>query len=662
MKIFQLIYSLILVLLVAGCASENPDLVNPPSQSETIYIRYLNLSNDGQLRKLSLDNLSFSSEVAHSQVTALIHPPADSATIIVLRNAEDKYISPYKFRFINKATYTFISNPTDDTSNIPGKTLKQDLVTYLSTTPGLIKKKNAAFLQVYNAYDDVSKTFDLRLGCQNGTILASNLYYKALSSQFEVLADSIAFTLVDTKNPQVGKMYKEKFVEGNEYAVIIIRDSTIQTEDKQRLLFLNHNDNTANAIRNAIPVDANDQIYNINVCNFSNSIVSGFNMNDIKLNSNIEPMKISNYQKVQTCRSGMLDKYSISFGADTTAKDSLSFSVLKDYKIFVFDSAAKTGNLMVTAKPYNLVESPVGKAVVRVINANYSYSPVTLSLGARNSTNSNNYTSGELLASGLEYGKVSNPVILTPGEFPLTLFTAYQPSILLTNSILNFEANKKYIVVLYQDANGNSNISVIDETAENAIIMPLAQDCFLQVIDAMTGAESINVNVGNSLKDAKIYNSFSLATVVKSGKTTISAAGKSVDIDLKSNERGLVIVTGTSQNPDFVVKTYTAKNATTKKYIRHFLNASDVAELSISLNNDSTKIFTAPLKYSELSEYEVIDQERKASFVFGTSISEKKVKSLYRIDDVYLVFGKTYNIIFCGNAGGGYSAIIFQEY
>ena len=74
-----------------GCASENPNLVNPPSGLDSIYVRLVNFTNDNQLRSLSLAGVVQTAPVAPLATSATISSPSDSAIITILLNGTEEY-------------------------------------------------------------------------------------------------------------------------------------------------------------------------------------------------------------------------------------------------------------------------------------------------------------------------------------------------------------------------------------------------------------------------------------------------------------------------------------------------------------------------------------------------------------------------------------------
>jgi hypothetical protein len=94
LKRIQNISTLLFILcgiIFSSCIDENQNLVNPPSNVETVNIRFINLGGDNYARNfvfngtLPIENTNFAAS------SNSVHPPADSAFLSVSKSGVTEF-------------------------------------------------------------------------------------------------------------------------------------------------------------------------------------------------------------------------------------------------------------------------------------------------------------------------------------------------------------------------------------------------------------------------------------------------------------------------------------------------------------------------------------------------------------------------------------------
>ncbi len=652
-RLFSLLFFAILVF-TAGCIDENPALLNPPSQTNFMYVRFINLAGDQKSRVLSLGGGSESSMTAYAACSDTIHPPADSATATVLLNGFPDYMKKYKLRFIKDTYFTLFALPSSQRDSIQKNV---DTIIALGSINSFTNVNNTSYLSVFNAYPDSAYIFSLTLGCPNGQALAQNLSYRLAGPPMEIPAGTQAVSLITNKNGQTIdiSLYRVDLKAGGQYALVIYKniDGTPKLGFLDELGGLNAFSDVEN-----VP----ERITNIRTINFSSQPVTIKKIPDEIISENVQSGYISNYATVMACNSQSSDTLVTFVNSDTASKAATSLQVLQNFTVAVFDSASVPAKLTVVIPPVHLLEPTAGRAIVRVINSSSYYKGFTLSIGARdNSADSSGYSSGEFLATDIAYGKLSDDVLLPAGKAPLTLFTSDEPKQLVCSGLVDFSPDKNYLVIITDDntSAGKVNMTVVEEADVSQNISFVEGGAFTQVINMIAGTQPVICALTPVLTAAKIYAAGSFATVLPFGTNSVNINGSTININSNAGNRNLIIAAGSIQNPELQLFQYPPLLTDISSYKRRFINScKEMDSIDVSLNCD-TCLIAKSLPYGTISPDEIITIERRSSFIF---LNSKDNTLLKRIDDIYLPFGGNFTIIFGGSAAYGYLAVVQQEY
>lgn len=658
-KLFLLELLIILFLSNSCGPEENPNLVNPPSQTESVRVRLLNLAGDKLPRALLIDWKTQTSETPFGSASSTVKPYIDSTFPLILLAGNKDFQSTIKTKFVRSTNYTFIALPSaKGNSNFRNV----DTVITLTTLTGILETNRTAFIQLFNANNDTTVIYSMTLGCPNGIPLAQNISYRMASPLVEIRTDSVAVSLIRIQYgiPEIIGLYRLNIVKNGQYALIVQRNSLEQEE----LWILDMKKEFSDAFLKLNPVA--ERTSNIRVINFSNENVNVIKEPNEVIANNIRSNFIGKYTTVNSCLSELSDSISTYLDDKKISSTSLSLDVLQNYTYLVFDSANKSANMSIIAEPVRMNESLNNRAIIRVVHAWSDRQSLTISLGARDDQNSSfGYVSGDVLATNLSYGNISEPVLINSGSAPITIFTATQPAQLIYCLNTYFEPNKSYLLILANIKEGSSiynKVSLIEEFDTEKQIQFLEEGVFTQFIHLTPGVENVQLSISESLTNSKVFYSGSLATVLTKGEHIVNVNGFTKNINAEVGKRLMIIAAGNKDNIDILEISNPPLQNSNNYYNRRIINASkEIPSITVRIDSDSGFIAAEWLDYGTASQPQQVYLERKISLFFMHPQDFKK--TYFTLPDLGLSFNKSYSIIFGGDSLiNGFTATVQQEY
>ncbi|MCL5991308.1 MAG: DUF4397 domain-containing protein [Bacteroidetes bacterium] len=651
-------YSLLLFLIaVIGCIDENPDLLNPPPQSATMYVRFINLAAADKL-KLSLNGAVESGLTEYAACSDTLHPPADSAIAAITLEDSTIYKKKNKVRFILNTYYSlFALPPAPSDSTYPNN--KVDSIISIGTISSFTGRYNTAYIKVLNANPDTTYRFSVILGCPNGKPIVQNLRYRSVGTPIELPAGNEAISvLTETfgNTPDIN-LYKLHFDAGGQYTIIIYRLNS----GKPDLLLLDEFGGLK-ALSEVDSVPKNEKFANVRTINFSSQPVTVKKMPDETVATDVLADYITSYSNITACGSQSSDTFTSLIGSEEKSYASVSLEVLKNFTIAVFDSANFPAKLTIAIPPVRLGEPLNGRAAIRVINSSVNYPGFTLSVGAMDDNKSSTgFRSGELISPAIKYGEISQFVMIPSGFVPLSVYTTEDPTRLIYNTLTEMKPDKNYLIFILDDPSnpGKIKLSLVEENDVGKSPAYLTEGAFTQVVHLLPDAETITVAIPPVLSKAMLYLSGSLATVMNGGNANITISGSQLNINVDVAKRNLIIATGNSQSKDLLVFQYSPLTIEKDNYKRRFINAcKEFPAVHVALNCD-TCFIARDIQYGSASPLDVVTLERTSSFMFVNPADSTVIK---RIDGLSLPFGKNFTFILGGNKTAGYTIVQQQEF
>lgn len=658
MKNIILLFIGIISLFLSSCIEEDPQLVNPPSKADKIFIRYLNFSGDYQSKRLSYDNGITTNSVQYSKSSIAAHPPADSSHIAILNVSNQTEYKTYRLlKFSPNIYYSYVSLPGPLREGNPKPT---DTIFTIASSLAMPNNTTDAYLKIVNLYPDSVKTFSLMLGCPSSLPLFSSVRYLQQTAPSFIRTGTIAFSIVSYKDgfPEIVGTYSIQTKERGQYAIVIGKNSNgtigVYTLDELEL--------SENALKQAEII--NQKYTNLKSINLSNENVSVIHNNDYVVVENQVKNNISNNHQIVACESQTKDTISIFANNKIIGEFTYSFEVLENYLLVVADSSSKFASKSIIIPP-SRVTNYQNKSLVRVLNLAWDYRNIDVSIGSRqdNST-SLGYSSGNAIVRNLEYGNYSEPILINDGNIPLSIFTSFEPSEMIDNSNSNISKNKEYLLVVTQDQTGKLLKYMIETELENTEIQNIPKTSFVQILNAISDADMVNISVNNEIINGKLYYTNVLATnlLFKDNNINIKSDKSSIDISIipKNDYRYTLIVCGTTTNIDYVLLENKIEKVNPLFAQIRFINTiQDIPKISVVENIKDTSII-ARLPYKEFTFYNNLDKIKRYTYYF---FDDSTMKSFMNFN-FENTLGKKYSLILAGGSKSKnkYSSILIQEY
>jgi hypothetical protein len=660
-NIKQLLIFLIFLLLYS-CIEENPNLVNAPPQTSSVGLRFINLSSDQKPRVLDLARQIQTQEIPYGEISESMQPPLDSTYLFVFLNNNEEFRKDRKLRYVRNTNYTVLALPSADDSELYRP---MDSLIVLFTSLGFQSNNPKSLLKVFNAYPDSTITFTAALGCPSGEKLSTGLRYRTQSLPKEVRSGLVPVSITkDSAGEKISHLYNLFLSSGSQYCLLVMRD--VNGDDVVKLL-----DESNQETYPMMPLDSVTEKYaEVRPINFSKSDVritikhGDEEEYDEVVTENQSAQQIGQYEIVGACLTTSLDELQVEISPFTKSTADVSLEVMERYTHIILDTADNDNGraaLSIILEPLFLDYPLSNNAAIRVVHGAERLEGLTLSIGARdNDTTSIGFSAGDKIANELSYTDVQTAII-PAGIAPLTLFTSDQPSKLLFSTLTEFEAGETYILVITNDADGKPQMSMIKDNDINMPIEYLESASFIQIVHLVPGLEKIKTLIDPVLSNADLYYTGSLATVVERKPQTIFFNDRSINFTPESDKRTIIVAAGTKDEIELFHFNTPPLSSGFNFYQRRFINASkEIPELSVKINSEESDFYSLKdLPYGNISNHEQVNLEKKISMFF---IDSRTDTTLLRVDDLALIFGKKYIIIFGGSLDeGGYTAVVQQE-
>lgn len=669
-KLYSSALILTMIFALSGCPNEDDNLVNPPSQAETVNIRFINLAGDFAPRALQMTE-DITIPLDYAQATETYNPPDDSTVVSVLKNGNKEYSPEKQLKFFRKLTYTFFALPTSPKDSL--HPLAVDTLVGMNSSLTIPDVTNDGYVRLVNAFSDTASSFSLVKGCVGGEVLSSNLQYRSISTAEPVLSGENTFSVIHTHdglNESLG-LFKVNMMSRGEYAFVIVKSRT----GEPQVYSLDEKNTSAMAFKPADEVT--EKTTNIRTVNFSSKNFD-INLDNEIVASNPKKNLIGNYNVFTACGGTTIASLTVVGGADTLSQKFTSLEVLKNYSLYVFDNGDKVEQVL--APPFKVFTKSEGEAIIRVVNGHPDFSGITVSFGARKVTSegTKKLSYGETIARNIKFGNVSLVGVFEAGFSPITIFESSQPAKYITGVNYNIEPDKSYTMVLFKKSDGSPGFTIIEDKLENKDVDIIEPGVFAQIVNGVAGANSVKVGIEPIISEsyAELFYTLNFATVLPVGNTNITVNGKSKTVNLEKGKRLLIVANGTLGNENILAYQYSPISKGDDLYRIRFLNAAtEIDKITISRFDlvacPDCPILERDLVYGQISNIQEVRSEAKISlFIFDPA---DYGKLYHRVDDLKLNFNKAYTVVFTGdsslgnnedkdNTNNGYTVILIQEY
>lgn len=649
------VISLALLAILVGCASEDPNIVDPPPGSRKILLRMFNMVPDGSARRMLLEGGFQTGEVGQFRFSDTLRSPGDSSLIEVLRGGVTEFRTPERARFLQNSVYNAYAVPGlggalgFDTLLISNSTVSQ------TTLP-------VAQIRVVNLIADSARSFDVRIGCPNGPRLTNfPTPSRGISLYHSLYPGLVTFSVIDLRGALTRQLgtFEFQLDERQAYSIIMYRDAA---SDDAQMMLVQETDLTQMAARMLVPVTA--RTARVRGINLSASRVDIVHItSSTNISTSLATYSIGSRTPVSACEQEQADVFEARFSNGKTAIDSIALSVGGSYTVIAVDSLDEAR--LTIATPIQRPFGASGKAVLRVIHAAAGSGPLVVSIASRTDpTHSTGIASGVTVARGITYDSYSDPIAIAPGEIPLTITSATTPTTIRDVTGATVEADKNYDIVLYSTPEGLQTL-LIEDNSENVAIQPLPENIFLRVLNGSTTIPNASVSIGSVISSGTLFSGNSLATTVPVGVVQYSIGGVAGTWSLKADDRITAVLADGGGVPNVfavISSPLLPKQGFTS---RRVINATmDIGQISVCVDSIPTvsgngDYLAREVAYGTSSEPFVTSQDRRGLYFFYNTVTREE---LYRLPIQFSPLGNNFSLVVIGNKQNGYGVVVSQEF
>ncbi|RPI67096.1 MAG: hypothetical protein EHM43_09910 [Ignavibacteriae bacterium] len=370
------------------------------------------------------------------------------------------------------------------------------------------------------------------------------------------------------------------------------------------------------------------------------------------------------YNLVAACEQQEPDVFEATFSGGATVTDSTSLVVKGRYTVITSDTAG-TG-AMVIVPPAGAVYGSAGLSVIRVVHAADRPGGVAVAVGARtNASNANGFTSGTTLTQDIRFGMISSPVILTPGETPITVTTSSAPTSMINIGTTMLEANRYYVLVLSTAPDGTFRTFLIEESDQPGNQQEMNRASLLRFVNGTPINGSSTSSIGTVVTNARVFYRNSLTTTVPLGSVYVRSGSASVTTTAVDGKRTLEIFTvhGSTEKIIDIVADPLRQVAGVSD--RRVINATaDIPLVSMAYDTNYKSDPDVPhvaknVGFGEVSATHVLERDQRGSmYVYDSNT----LTQLYTLPIDVGPLGNSYSLIVVGNKQSGYEVIVLQEF
>ncbi len=647
--------SVTIIAILAGCASENPNIVNPPPGSVRIAVRLFNMVADGKSRKLLLEYGYQSKDVGQFRFSDSVRSPGDSSFIEIVEGGRTEYRSPRRVPFAPNAVYDVYTLAAVDNPAVFDTVLITNANAALTTVP-------VAQVRVVNVLPDTTRTYEVRLGCPNGTPLTRiPVRFGAASAYSEVYPGLAVFSVVETTNgvSTVLGTYEAFLGERKAYTILVYRDVP---SPNAILMFYEEGDLTTGAERSLTPVSA--RTANVRVVNVADVPV------DVTLASasmpvarGLAPLRVSAMTTAPSCASEQADRFEAAYADGRTAVDSTSLSVSGNYTVITTDTGS-SGRLIITPS----IRRPFGsggKAVIRVVNASPRAGSIVVSVGARSDAAApGGILAGQTIARNVVFDAMSDPISVNAGIVPLTVTTSAGPTTILATGRATLEVDRSYDLIVY-DKGGVTVASLLEEGAVSMPVDPIQDGAFSRIVNGTGQGSTISVSVGDVVPTGSLYAGSSIATVLAVGSVPYTINTINGSLTTRSGERTLVVATTRGGAPTVIEITTPPLTPQLGQTSRRVVNATDdIPSVSVSIDSipktsGDGEHLARNVDVGAVSTPYVTTLDRRGTYYFYDAATRTQ---LYTLPVQLAPLGNNYTFILIGRKESGYEVLVSQEF
>lgn len=642
-------------VLVGGCASEDPNIVNPPPGDANISVRLFNMVPDDRSRWLQMELGYQSTVVDPGGFSAAVQSPGDSTHLIVYAGSQEEYRSPIRARFIRQSVNNVYAVASAENPTAFDTVLLSNANRSLTTLP-------VAQVRAINLLPDSTSRFDIRQGCPSGSSLLSGpLAFRASSLYREVPPGQNVFSVLrlSSAGVEVIGTFECTLQQYTPYTIMVY---TAAIGEPPTISLFDESDFTTQAIRPFTPVRDRESL--VRVANLTSQTAS---LTMVRTQQNVAqdvaPSFLTAYRSVPTCETNSPDVLQVSLDDGSTAVDSISLQVRGQYTV-VLARAADDRPQLIIVPPTPVVYNASGRALLRVVGATNRSGGVNISTGGRTSlTAANGYSSGVTITNRIGFDDVSAVAILEPGEVPLTISTTTAPAAILQVLRCSLNADRSYLLLVT-----DGSAYLLDVTDQPGPMAPVEDAALFRYVNGASGAPSAATTIGSVVQNGTVFYRNSIATAVPFGEVTVAAGGTINSYTAEREKRTLVVYTENNGGPtQFGITDFPLSQDARYSYRRVINATDDVPLIGVSYDTSfvedpddpSSPHVARRVGFGTASPPHRLDRVIRGSMYVYNHDTRTQIFSL----PIELgPLGNNYSLIVVGTASRGYDVIVLQEF
>ncbi len=632
-------------MLFVSCRDENPDLIDPPYGQDSVAVRLYNGVFDGELRSLEFEGYEIAG-VSPGAFSSRTNIGIDSSLVTLYGTQDLEYQTTRRVKMPRNSSLLFFGLDTLDGQ-------RADTLVYTLASP-----VNESFpdplISVINVNPVTERSYSVRLGCPNGSVVASDLDY--MSQTFPVTIDTGRHTISILQRqvgmPQEIVGYFEFDVRDGDRLTLMACKNEVGEDE---FLLVDMFSLETNPLRTLLPVDETSA--EIKVVNMSSTAIDAVRNESESIVANLPSNTATEFVSLTVCNSLAPDIISAHpAGQQTGGTAQQSLQVASEYTVFVGDTADADAASVVLASPFT-VSPDANSIAIRTVSLLPPTMKVNVSLGMR--SNINDITSaGTALASDLSGGESTNSILIPAGPLPITVITDGNPERLTNAVYYEPQAGASYTLLLHMK-DGSPQISILQEGPATQPEL-VNEGVFVQLVDVRVSGTPTTFTLGSVIRNAEFADGGSSATVLPEGEHECVADLTTESISASVGERVLIIATGSQSNPEIVVQSYTPLLATENEYKYRFVHASvNSPKVTVALDTRAD-IATTGLDFGGISGASTGVIERSYSLLFFDD-ADVEGDPVFQADNIAFVKGSANTIIF-GGTNEEHVLVIQQEF
>ncbi len=645
-----------LLVLMAGCASEDMSIVDPEPGSRRILVRLFNMIPDGSSRRLVLENGFQSAEVPSLEFSDSVRSPGDSSHIEIFAGSKREFRTGMRARFVQNAIYDVFTLAEVGRPTVFDTVLVTNANATLTTVP-------VAQVRLVNLIPDTTRQFDVRLGCPSGTSLVrSTVPFGQASLYNEVFPGQAVFSIIDVRNqmPSVIGTFECKLAERTPYSIVVYREAA---SDDALIMFIQEDDFTRQATRPFVPVEA--RTADVRAVNLSSraSVNVTLPRTSTTVASGLPQRTGSAFVQAVTCESERPDVVAVTFSDGRQAVDSTSLVVRGSYTVYASDSGA-SGRMLITPaiqRPFG----SVGLGVVRVVNVSTIAQGVVVSVGARTDPKApGGIIAGSTIARNVQTGSFSSPAAVLSGVVPLTVATSAGPTRIIDLTTTRIEADKNYDLVIY-DEDGRAQTMLIEERQAGGALTKLDEGAFVYAINGSSRGTTMSLRLGDVIAAGSVFPGNTIATTLPIGQIPYGINGMDATLTTRNGDRSILLYAeggGTSNVITITTPPLLPQTGVTR---RRVINATeDVERIYISIDSIPAIVgdgehLAVDVPYGAASAVFESTLDRRGTYYVYDGATRSK---LYTLPVQLAPLGSNFSLIVVGRKERGYEVIVTQEF